>query len=106
MSSMTAEQVWVLVKDWPTEARDKHIKYRRNYYATPDFSNHDGNAVEVETVINASVGAGLAWLVEKYDAELVHSTCFKVRMDGETHRGDSPLAAVSAAVLAAAKGGA
>lgn len=105
MSDMTAEQVWALVKDWPTEARDKHVVYRRNYYATADFADRDGNAVEVETVINASVGSGLAWLAEKHNAYMIHTTCFKVSMGGATHRGDNPLEAVSSAVLAAAKEG-
>ena len=107
MSSMTAEQVWALVKDWPEGAMPMaNMMLWCGEYLSVD--NGRGEPINTQLFCHAACGSGLAWLAEKHNAYMVHTTCFKVRMGGATHRGDNPLEAVSSAVLAASdeRGGA
>lgn len=108
MSSMTAEQVWALVKDWPREARVDGAYYSQDRQAICDG---EGLVMLDHVATHAFVGSGLAWMVnEGYMPEMYRCA------EGRGIRGgvvretmaeeETLLQAVSAAVLAAAKEGA
>jgi hypothetical protein len=116
MSSITAEQVWALVKDWPREAWPDTLHYGNRAEWGQDCAAWWDDRCSVPTsdttTAHAFVGSGLAWLARNHKQGVLwlldedNWACAYQRLPRQNSWGDSPLAAVSAAVLAAAKEGA
>lgn len=116
MSSITAEQVWALVKDWPREAWPDTLHYGNRAEWGQDCAAWWDDRCSVPTsdttTAHAFVGSGLAWLAKDKTHALcgsrVSTGCYFEPIREWTHyQGEGCLlAAVSAAVLAAAKEGA
>lgn len=109
-----AEKIWQLVKDWPREACPRMVFFHERSDSLNDNPFHDGvNRIENTTVYWAFVGSGLAWLADKHKQAVLWPLdpggmcmCSYDRLPRKNESGTHHLAAVSAAVLAAAKGGA
>ena len=100
---MTHEQIDNLGRDWPDAARKGYQYYDA---VTPDRA-----APDADTVYWAMVGRGLGWLAENtkefgtYPMLGFHAKdVWFVNASALDSSGDHPLAAVSAAVLAAKEG--
>lgn len=102
---MTHSEIDTLVRDWPEAAR-KGYQY---YSAVDDVARPTPDA---DTVYWAMVGRGLAWLADDHNVVMgasaaVGNNVFVRQVgtgDDSWKHGTHPLAAVSAAVLAAKEG--
>ncbi len=115
MSSMTAEQVWALVKDWPREAWPVMSVSFRNESVVCGSSVElvDGLRIPTPIAAHAFVGSGLAWLVNEGHMPEVYRCAEGRGIRGGVVREtmaeeETLLQAVSSAVLAASdeRGGA